>query len=130
MLIELIMFSVVAMVGINLLVSDPSERPYSIATTMKVMVRAHFRTRSGVGSPLAAIARRCAIGRSTILDSRSPSRVHRKISRPICERVLDKNFCVAMPKTLHAPEENCSIPTVAFEDVRDTLPAHNRRVLS
>jgi hypothetical protein len=130
MLIELIIFSVVVMVGINLLVSDPSKRVYSIATNMKAMVRAQVTTRSGVGMPLAAVARRCAIGRSTILDFRSPSRVHWKISRPICERALDKHFCEAMPKPLHAPEENCSIPTVAFEDVRDTLPAHNGRVLS
>jgi hypothetical protein len=130
MLIELIIFSVVIMVGINLLVSEPSKRVYSIATTMKVMVRAHLSTRSGGGRPLAAVARRCAIERSAILDFRSPSLVHQKISRPICEKVLDKHFCEAMPKPVHAPKENCSIPTVAFEDVRDTLPAHNRRVLS
>lgn len=130
MLIELIIFSAVVMVGINLLVSDPSKRVYSIATTMKAMVRAQVTTRSGVGRPLAAVARRGAIGRSTILDFRSPSRVHWKISRQICEKVSDKHFCEAMPKPLHAPKENCSIPTVAFEDVRDTLPAHNGRVLS
>ena len=127
MLIELIMLSAVVMVGIALLVSDPITSVYSIATSMKVMVRADLTMRSGVGRPLAAAARRCAIGRSTILDFRSPSRVHPKTSR---ERVSYKHFCEAMPKPLHAPEENCSIPTVAFEDVRDTLPAHNRRVLS
>jgi hypothetical protein len=130
MLIELIMLSAVVMVGIALLVSDPIKSVYSIATSVKGMVRAHLTTRSRVGRPLAAAARRCATGRSTILDFRSPSRVHPKISRPISERVSYKHFCEAMPKPLHAPKENCSIPTVAFEDVRDTLPAHNRRVLS
>jgi hypothetical protein len=54
---------------------------------------------------------------------------HRTISRSICGRV-SKTLCEATPKPLHAPKENCSIPTVAFEDVRDKLPAHNRRVLS
>jgi hypothetical protein len=132
MLIELIMFSAVVMVGIALLVSDPSKKVYSIATSMEVMVRAHLTTLqcSGDGRPLAATARRCAIERSAILDFRSPSPVDRKIGRSICERVFDKHFCEAMPKPLHAPKENYSIPTVAFEDVRDKLPAHNRRVLS
>jgi hypothetical protein len=131
MLIELIMFSAVVMVGIALLVPDSIERVYSIATSMQVMVRAHLATRqcSGDGRPLAATARRCAIERSAILDFRSPSHVHRKISRSISERV-SKTPCEATPKPLHAPKENYSIPTVAFEDVRDKLPAHNRRVLS
>jgi hypothetical protein len=129
MLIELIMLSAVVMVGIALLVSDPIKTVYSIAKAMKVMVRAHLTTRSGVGRPLAAAARRCAIGRSTILDFRSPSRVHRRISRLICERVSYKHFREAMPKPLHAPKESYSIPAAAFEDVRDTLQAHNRRVL-
>ena len=57
------------------------------------------------------------------------SHLHRTISRSICERV-SKTLCEATPKPLHAPKENCSIPTVAFEDVRDKLPAHNGRVLS
>ena len=57
------------------------------------------------------------------------SHLHRRISRSICERV-SKALCEASPKPLRAPKENCSIPTVAFEDVRDKLPAHNRRVLS
>lgn len=55
------------------------------------------------------------------------SHLHRTISRSICERV-SKTLCEATPKPLHAPKENCSIPTVAFEDVRHKLPAHNRRV--
>ena len=49
MLIELIMFSAVVMVGIALLVSDSIKRVYSIATSMKVMVRAHLTTRSAPG---------------------------------------------------------------------------------
>jgi hypothetical protein len=44
--------------------------------------------------------------------------------------VRAKTLCEATPRPLHAPKENCSIPTVAFEDVRDRLPAHNRGVLS
>jgi hypothetical protein len=51
------------------------------------------------------------------------------ISRSIGERV-SKTLCEATPKPLHAAKENCSIPTVAFEDARDKLPAHNRCVLS
>src|SRR3954453_18448138 len=63
MLIELIIFSAVVMVGIALLVSNPIKRVYSIATSMKGMVRAHLTTRlcSWVERPVAAIARRCAI---------------------------------------------------------------------
>ena len=49
MLIELILFSAVVMVGIALLVSDSTKRVNPIATTMKVMVRAHLTTRYAPG---------------------------------------------------------------------------------
>jgi hypothetical protein len=131
MLIELIMFSAAVMVGIALLVSDPIKRVYSITTSMNVMVRAHLPSPLVLeGKSIGSNRGRCAIERSAILDFRSPSQVHPKISRSICERVFDKHFCEAVPKPLHAPEENYSIPTVAFEDVRDKLSTHNRRVIS
>lgn len=131
MLIELIMFSAVVMVGIALLVSDPIKRVYPITTSVKVMVRAHLPTPLVLGGVKATRNNRdgCAIDRSAILDFCSSSHLHRTISWSICERVL-KTLCEATPKPLRAPKENCSIPTVAFEDARDELSAHNRRVVS
>jgi hypothetical protein len=122
MLIELIMFSAVVMVGIALLVSDPIKRVYPITTSMKVMARAHLTTPLVLGGVKAAGSNRgrCAIDRSAILDFRSSSHLGRTSFETLCET----------PKPLHAPKENYSIPTVAFEDVRDKLPAHNRRVPS
>jgi hypothetical protein len=123
MLIELIMFSAVVMVGIALLVSDPIKRVYPITTSMKVMARAHLTTPLVLGGVKATGSNcdRCAIDRSAILDFRSSSHLRRTSFETLCETT---------PKPLHAPKENYSIPTVAFEDVRDKLPAHNRRVPS
>jgi hypothetical protein len=130
MLIELIMFSAAVMVGIALLVSDPIKRVYPITTSMNVMVRAHLPFPLVLeGKSTGSNRGRCAIDRSAILDFRSLSHLHRTISRSICERA-SKTLCEATPRPLHAPKENCSIPTVAFEDVRDKLPAHNRGVFS
>jgi hypothetical protein len=117
MLIELIMFSAVLMVGIALLVSNSDQEGLS-----------HHNDRAW-GVKTTGNRERRAIDRSSILDFCSSSHLHRTISRSICERV-SKTLCKTTPKPLHAPKENCSIPTVAFEDVRDKLPAHNRRVLS
>lgn len=120
MLIELILFSAVVMVGIALLVADPLKRVYPITTSVKVMVRAHLPTPLVLRGAKATGSNRdgCAIDRSAIFCSLS--HLHRTISWSICERVL-KTLCEATPKPLHAPKENCSIPTVAFEDARDEL---------
>lgn len=130
MLIELIMFSVVVMVGLALLVPNSTKRVYPITTSMKAMVGAPLAAPLALGAVKSAGSHRdgCAIGRSAILDFCSSSHLHGTISPSICKRV-SKTLCEATPTPLHAPEENCSIPTVAFGDVRDKLPAHNRRVL-
>ena len=79
MLIELIMFSAVVMVGTLLLVSDSIKRVYPIATSMKVMVRAHLTTPLVLRGVKATGSHRgrCAIDRSAILDFRNSSHIHR-----------------------------------------------------
>jgi hypothetical protein len=131
MLIELIMFSAVVVVGIALLVPDSIKRVYPITTSRKVMVRAHLPTPLVLGGVKVTGSNhdRCATDRSAMLGFCSSSHLYRTSSRSICERV-SKRLREATSKPLHTPKENYSIPTVAFGDVRDELPAHNRRVLS
>jgi hypothetical protein len=130
MLIELIMFSAVVMVGIALLVSNPIKRVCSIATSMKVMVRAHLLPASAPGLEGHWQPSRADVQSNVQLSWASVARLTfsgRSVGR--CARELSKALYEATPKSLHSPEENYSTPTVSFEDVHDKLPAHNRRVL-